>query len=272
MKRSFIKVHKRAEIQRKIAVVTGAGRGIGREVARRLAEQGQEVVLTSPNRSEGRSAASELLKQGGEVTFHLLDVVNDKHIRALREFVLKEFGRIDVLVNNAGVMFDAGRSKVEGLIARRLKTVQKRLDFGEGPGILEVDMSIVRATLEINTLGPLRMCQTFVPLMMEAGYGRVVNVSSTLGQLSAMTDEERVPAYQLAKTALNAVTRMVADAAAGTNVAVNSVCPGWTRTALGGPDAPQSLEEGAETIVWLATQPDGGPTGGFFRDKKRIKW
>jgi NAD(P)-dependent dehydrogenase (short-subunit alcohol dehydrogenase family) len=133
-------------------------------------------------------------------------------------------------------------------------------------------MNIVRSTLEINTLGPLRMCQAFAPLMMKSGYGRVVNVSSSLGQLNGMTDEERVPAYQLSKAALNAVTLMVADATRGENVTVNSVCPGWTRTDLGGPDAPQSVREAAETIVWLATHPDDGPTGGFFRNKKRIKW
>jgi NAD(P)-dependent dehydrogenase (short-subunit alcohol dehydrogenase family) len=186
--------------------------------------------------------------------------------------VLNKFGRVDVLVNNAGVMLDSGRSKVEGLLSRRIKKIQKRKGVGEGPGILEINIDIVRATLEVNTLGALKMCQAFVPLMMKADYGRVVNVSSSLGQLNDMTDEDKVPAYQVSKTALNAVTRMVADAASGSNVAVNSVCPGWTRTDIGGPEAPQSTEEAAETIVWLATQPDNGPTGGFFRNKRRIGW
>ena len=146
------------------------------------------------------------------------------------------------------------------------------MGFGEGLSILEVNLDIVRATLEINTLGALKMCQVFVPLMMKAGYGRVVNVSSGLGQLNDMTDEDKVPAYQISKTALNAVTRMVADAASGSNVAVNSVCPGWTRTDIGGRQAPQSTKKAAETILWLARQPDNGPTGGFFRNKKRIAW
>jgi NAD(P)-dependent dehydrogenase (short-subunit alcohol dehydrogenase family) len=230
------------------------------------------VVLTSPSQEDGKAASTKLLRRGLPVTFHILDVVNEKHIRALRAFVIKEFGRIDVRVNNAGVMFDAGRSKVEGLIARRLRKIPRRVDFGKGLGILEVDLDLVRSTLEINTLGPLRMCQAFTPLMMKAGYGRVVNVSSSLGQLNGMTDEERVPAYQLSKAALNAVTLMVADAMRGKTVTVNSVCPGWTRTDLGGPHAPQSVAEAAETIVWLATRPDGGPTGGFFRNKKRINW
>jgi NAD(P)-dependent dehydrogenase (short-subunit alcohol dehydrogenase family) len=272
MKRHLDRGQKSIESGARVAVVTGAGRGIGLEVVRQLAERGVEVVLTSPNQIEGKATSERLIHQGLSVTFHILDVANEKHIRALRAFVLKEFGRIDILVNNAGVMFDSGRSKVEGLIARRLKKIPRKVDVGEGPSILEVDVNIVRATLEINTLGALRMCQALVPLMMKAGYGRVVNVSSSLGQLNGMTDEERVPAYQLSKAALNAVTLMVADAALGKNVMVNSVCPGWTRTDLGGPDAPQSVEEAAETIVWLATRPDGGPTGGFFRDKKRIQW
>jgi NAD(P)-dependent dehydrogenase (short-subunit alcohol dehydrogenase family) len=266
------KREKNVEPGTRVAVVTGAGRGIGLEVARQLAERGFEVVLTSPNEREGRAAATKLSRQGLPVIFHILDVVNEKHIRALRAFVVKEFGRIDVLVNNAGVMFDAGRSKVEGLIARRLKKIPRKVDFGDGQSILEVDVNIARSTLEINTLGPLRMCQAFVPLMMKAGYGRIVNVSSSLGQLNGMTDEERVPSYQLSKAALNAVTLMVADSARGKNVTVNSVCPGWTRTDLGGPHAPQSVEEASETIVWLATRPDGGPTGRFFRNKKRIEW
>jgi NAD(P)-dependent dehydrogenase (short-subunit alcohol dehydrogenase family) len=256
----------------RVAVVTGAGRGIGLEVARRLAERGLGVVLTSPDQNAGKAASAKLLSQGLQVRFHILDVVNEKHIRALLAFVMKQFGRIDVLVNDAGVMFDSGRSKPEGLMARRLTKLPRRVDFGKGPSILEVDMNIVRATLEINTLGALSMCQVFVPPMMKAGYGRVVNVSSSLGQLNGMTDEERVPAYQLSKAALNAVTLMVADAAAGKNVTVNSVCPGWTRTDLGGPEAPQSVGEAAETILWLATRPDGGPTGGFFRNKRRIRW
>ena len=163
MKRHSDRAQKRIESGPRVAVVTGAGRGIGLEVARQLAERGVQVVLTSPNRLEGKAASERLLHQGLKVTFQLLDVANEKHIRALRAFVLKEFGRIDVLVNNAGVMFDVGRSKVKGLIARRLKKIPRKVDFGEGPSILEVDTNIVRATLEINALGALRMCQAFVP-------------------------------------------------------------------------------------------------------------
>jgi len=260
------------KINKRVAIVTGSGRGIGLEVATELAEKDYQVVITSPDPIKAKEVSGKLQDQGLDAVFHKLDVVSDEDILSLRKFVLDKFGRIDVLVNNAGVMFDLGRSKVEGLIRERFKSIPKKRDYGEGLGVFGVDLEIVRATLEINTLGPLRMCQVFVPLMMRSGYGRVVNVSSSLGQLNDMTDEDKVPAYQLSKTALNAVTRMFADAASGRNVLINSVCPGWTRTDIGGNDAPQSLAQAAKTIVWLATLPNKGPTGGFFKDKKSISW
>jgi NAD(P)-dependent dehydrogenase (short-subunit alcohol dehydrogenase family) len=272
VRRSLNQKKAASEANKRVAIITGADRGIGFEVSRELGALGFKTVLTSPDRSSGELTTDRLRREGLNVVYQKLDLVNERDIRALRAFVLDKFGRVDVLVNNSGVMLDSGRSKVEGLLSRRIKKIPKRKGFGEGPGILEINIDIVRATLEINTLGALRMCQAFVPLMMKADYGRVVNVSSRLGQLNDMTDEVKVPAYQMSKTALNAVTRMVADAASGSNVAVNSVCPGWTRTDIGGPEAPQSTEEAAETIVWLATQPDNGPTGRFFWNKRQIGW
>ncbi|MDD2866774.1 MAG: SDR family NAD(P)-dependent oxidoreductase [Candidatus Omnitrophica bacterium] len=257
---------------KKVAIVTGGDRGIGFQVCRRLGELGFQVVLTSPDPARGQAAAEKLKNAGLAVAYRVLDLLNDRHPAALRSFVMKKFGRVDVLVNNAGISLDAGMSKMEGLVRRKLKKTPRKMDYGEGPGILETDMGVMRATLEVNTLGALKMCQTFVPLMIKARYGRVVNISSTLGQLKDMTDEEKVPAYQLSKTALNAVTKMTADACRGKNVAVNSVCPGWTRTDLGGPQAPQSPEEASKDIVWLATQPDNGPTGQFFQHRRRIPW
>ncbi len=271
MRQRLGKGRTREEATERVAIVTGSDRGIGFEVSRQLGELGYQVVLTSPDPVKGEAAAAKLRRNGGKVVGHVLDVTRARHIQALQTFVLKRFGRIDVLVNNAGVLLDEGRSKLEGLLARRLTAPPKKVDVGEGPSVLEVGVEIVRLTLEINTLGALRMCQAFVPLMMEADYGRVVNVSSSRGQLNGMTDGG-APAYQMSKAALNAITLMVADAARGGNVTVNSVCPGWTRTNLGGPEAPRSVKKGAETIVWLATHPDGGPTGGFFMDKKSIDW
>jgi len=267
---------KRALAQEKtgqrVAIITGADRGIGFELSRQMGLAGYKILLTSPERSKGKAAAARLRDQGLSVVYQKLDLLNEKDIRSLKDFLLKEFGRLDLLVNNAGVMFDSGRSKIEGLLKRRIKETPRRSGFGQGRGILDVDMNTVLATFEINTLGALKMCQAFVPLMMRAGYGRVVNISSSLGQLNDMTDEDKVRAYQISKTALNAITRMVADVARDSNVAVNSVCPGWTRTDIGGSEATQSVEEAARPIVWLAMQPDNGPTGKFFRKRRQIAW
>lgn len=261
---------KRTETHNRVVLVTGSDRGIGFEVCREMNERGYRVVLTSPVRKQAVQALTRLPAPSNAVT-HALDVASPRSVLALRKFIMSRFGRLDILVNNAGVLLDEGRSKIEGIIAHRLKRIPKRVEFGEGPSVLRQDIDIFRATLEINTFGALRMCQAFVPLMMEAGYGRVVNLASGRGQLDGMTDEG-APAYQLSKTALNAITVMVADAARGANVLVNSVCPGWTRTDLGGPEAPRSVEEAADTIVWLATLPNKGPTGRFFRNRKPIPW
>ena len=260
------------KVNSRIALVTGSDRGIGFEVSRELGQLGYTVILTAPDPKKGRAASSKLRKEGLNIVFHALDVASDRSVAQLRKFVASKFRRLDVLVNNAGVMLDVGHSKLEGSLAKRLKKIPSRKDYGQGRPLLETGLELIRITLEINTLGPLRMSQAFIPMMKKAGYGRVVNVSSRLGQLQDMGDEDTVPAYQLSKTALNAVTRMLSDDCRGTNVAVNSVCPGWTRTALGGAGAPQTTRQAAQTIIWLATQPDSGPTGDFFAEKKRISW
>ncbi len=256
---------------KRVAVVTGSHQGIGFEVCRQLGALDFQVVLTGPDKNKGKVAAQKLRSKGSDAVYHVLDVANGRQVFTLRDFVFKKFGRADVLVNNAGILLDEGRSKLEGIVARNLKRIPKKVEPGQGPSILDEDIDIFRATLEVNTLGALAMCQAFVPLMMKAGYGRVVNVSSSRGQLSSMGDDG-APAYQMSKAALNTVTLMVADAARGKNVLVNSVCPGWTRTSLGGPNASRSVEKAAETIIWLATLPNNGPTGKFFTDKQCIDW
>jgi NAD(P)-dependent dehydrogenase (short-subunit alcohol dehydrogenase family) len=232
-----------------VAIVTGAYRGLGFETCRQLAGQGYRVVLTARKEPQGRRAAETLREEGLDVTFQALDVTSDASARELAEFVHKSFGRLDVLVNNAGIFPDTS-------------------PWNGGSSIFDADLDTVRVALETNTLGPLRLCQTLIPLMQ--GKGRVVNISSGMGQLSEMNG--CCPGYRLSKTALNAVTRILSDELKDTDIKVNSICPGWVRTDMGGQDAALSVEEGAKGIVWAATLPGDGPTGGFFRHGERIDW
>ncbi|HSS66369.1 MAG TPA: SDR family NAD(P)-dependent oxidoreductase, partial [Gammaproteobacteria bacterium] len=139
-----------------------------------------------------------------------------------------------------------------------------------GESIFQAERELLRESFDVNTLGPLLVAKSLVPLMRRNDYGRIVNVSSGMGQLSDM--DGGYPGYRISKTALNAVTVILARELEGTNIKANSVCPGWVRTDMGGDNAPRSPEQGADTIVWLATLPDDGPSGGFFRDRKRIAW
>jgi len=229
------------------AIVTGANRGIGFEVCRQLAALGLRVVLTSRDAAKGDAAVAKLAASGLTVTARELDVTREASIAALAEWLEREFGGVDVLVNNAGI-----------------------LDSGSGTRVLNTSAETLRNVLATNIEGPFLMCKALVPLMRRRQYGRVVNLSSGLGQLSDMG--AGTPAYRVSKAALNALTRTLAAEVGGTNILVNSACPGWVRTDMGGPNATRSVEQGAETVVWLATLPDDGPTGGFFRDCKPISW
>lgn len=235
--------------KKSVAVVTGAYRGLGYETCRQLAQMGCRVVLTARHPAKGEEAASRLSAQGGDVRFHPLDVTDDKSVKRLREFLVNTFGRLDVLVNNAGIFPDPA-------------------PWLSDSSVFSADLQTVREGFETNTLGALRLCQTLIPLMEERG--RVVNVSSGMGQLSEMNG--CCPAYRLSKTALNAVTRIFADEFKESGVKINSVCPGWVRTEMGGEEANLSVEEGARGIVWAATLPDDGPSGGFFRHGEPIAW
>lgn len=229
----------------KIVLVTGANRGIGLEVCRQLASQGLRVILTARDPERGEEAARRLAREGGDVTFCPLDVTDPAAVDAAQAFVAQQFGRLDVLVNNAALYPD------------------------EAVSLFDIPLPTVEETLAVNLFGPLRLSQAFVPEMRRRGYGRVVNVSSSSGQLSTMGGG--AGAYAISKAALNALTRIIA-AEAGGQVKVNAVDPGWVRTEMGGPGAPRSVAQGADTIVWLATLPDSGPSGGFFRDRRPMDW
>lgn len=231
----------------RIAVVTGANRGIGLAVARRLAQDGMQVVLTARDPTKGEAAGNALAADGLPVRFYVLDVRERGQADRLAEWLDREFGRVDVLVNNAGVLPDLRGSRV-----------------------LDVSAEVVRAAMETNLIGTLNVTQALAPLMKAHGYGRIVNVSSELGQLAGMSVGS--PAYRMSKTALHALTRMLANELAASGVKVNAMSPGWVRTDLGGPNAPRTVEQAAEAIAWLATLPDDGPTGGFFKDGKSIPW
>ena len=229
----------------KTVLITGANKGIGYEVARQLAGKGFDVFIGARNQDAGRKAADETAKKGGKATFLEIDVADNVSVTgAAREFA-KAADHLDVLVNNAGIIVDGDN------------------------GILEISDELLRKTLETNTLGALRVTRAFVPLLRKSKAPRVINVSSGSGQLSGGADGW-APAYSISKTALNGVTVQLASALP--KFAVNSVCPGWVRTDMGGDDASRSVEEGADTIVWLATEAPQDLTGKFLRDRKEIPW
>ncbi len=235
---------------KRVALVTGANRGMGLEIVRQLSRLGLIAVLAARDLEKGKVAAATLAAEEFDVPVVALDVTDADSIRAAVAEVRGLFGRIDVLVNNAAIL-------KEGFLP-------------EDTSVLDVSGALVNQTFLTNTVGPLRMIQATVPGMRERGYGRIVNLSSGAGQLAEMGGG--FPAYRLSKSALNALTRITAAELGAHEIKINSVCPGWVRTDMGGPHATRTVEHGAETAVWLATLPEDGPTGGFFRDMKPIPW
>ncbi len=227
----------------RVALVSGGNRGIGLEVCRRLAEEGLTVVLGSRDEEKGRRAAEGL---PGNVAARQLDVSDAGSVGRLAASIEEDFGRLDVLVNNAGISNDDGQSGAEA------------------------DLDRVKEALEANLFGAWRLCEVAIPHMKREGYGRIVNVSTGLAALEDMGGGS--PGYRISKTGLNALTRVLASELRGSGVLINAVNPGWVATDMGGANANRSVEEGADGVVWAATLPNNGPTGGFFRDRRQVSW
>lgn len=225
-----------------IALVTGANRGIGRDVCRRLAGLGHTVLLTSRSLKAATAAAGAL---GQDVHPLRLDVTSEDDAVQAAADITERFGRLDVLVNNAAITYDTWQRAVTA------------------------DLDVVREAAETNLYGPWRLVQTLLPLLRESARPRIVNVSSEAASLTNMGGG--TPAYNASKVALNALTRMLAAELRTERILVNAVCPGWVATSMGGPGG-RPVSEGAASVLWAATLPDDGPTGGFFRDGRPLPW
>jgi NAD(P)-dependent dehydrogenase (short-subunit alcohol dehydrogenase family) len=223
---------------RRVALVSGANRGIGAEIARQLAADHDFLAFA------GARDPSEVSEEEGVVPIEL-DVTDQASVDAARERIESDPGRLDALVNNAGI-------------------------YGDYESVGDYDLDRAHQVLETNTFGAWRLTQAMLPLLRRSGHGRIVNVSSGAGQLSEMNGG--AAAYRVSKSGLNALTRILCEDESRSGILANSMCPGWVRTDMGGAGAPKSVEEGADTGVWLATLPDDGPSGGFFRNREPIPW
>jgi NAD(P)-dependent dehydrogenase (short-subunit alcohol dehydrogenase family) len=224
----------------RVALVTGANRGIGREVVRQLLGHGYRTILTARDEAKGRAAATGL---GAE--FLQLDVGDDGSVERCLRTVEASYRRLDVLVNNAAIHYDPGQRGTDA------------------------DLTVVHEAFETNLFGAWRTCQRAVPLMRRNAWGRIVNVSSGGGSLASMGGG--TPAYSVSKAAMNALTRVLAGELRGSGILVNAVCPGWVATDMGGPGG-RPVRAGAASVMWAVLLDDDGPTGGFFRDGRRLPW
>lgn len=232
--------------EQRIALVTGGNRGIGLEICRQLAKLGIRVLLGSRDSAKGTAAAGELSAAKLPVEARELDVADDQSIVDCMGWIRRDVGRLDILVNNAGIMVE------------------------ENDAEPEEELRIVRETMQTNVYGPLLLSRLAIPIMKSRRYGRIVNLSSGMGSLTEMGPG--YIAYRMSKAGINVVTRVLAAEVEGMGILVNSADPGWVKTDMGGRGASRTVYKGAETPVWLATVPEGGPTGGVFRDRKAIPW
>ncbi|MFB3162503.1 SDR family oxidoreductase [Neobacillus sp. 179-J 1A1 HS] len=231
---------------KQVALVTGGNRGIGYELVKQLALKGFNVILASRDPEMGQEAAQRLMDTNLDVSFVEMDVVNQESIRQAAISINKRFGRLDVLINNAGVYLDKNQK------------------------LLAMDPGILEKTMATNFFGVYNVIRSFIPLMEIQGYGRIINISSEYGAMSELT-YPGVGAYKLSKFALNGLTRLVAAEVNG-DIKIYAVDPGWVSSDMGGPSAPRTPKQAADSILWLATIGPEGPNGGFFRDGKQIDW
>ena len=243
---------------KRIALVSGANRGLGLEISRQLVAQGYAVIMGSRDITLGEAAAETLRDRETELHVVRLDVTDPTSIAAAVNTIDERFGVLDVLVNNAGVLMES---------------------WGTLPS--EITLEQMRATFEVNYFGLFEMTRACLPLLRKSTAGRIVNMSSDMASIGTIDDPNSVvyavwaPAYQASKSAVNALTVLFAKQLKDTGIKVNSASPGWARTAMGGDEAPLSAAEGADTAVWLATLPDDGPSGAFFsssRSRGAMEW
>lgn len=235
---------------KKIAVITGANRGLGLALSEAMAQRGFKVLMAMRNPDKAQKTLNALSMKGLDVVPMKLDVSQEKSISDFVETIKREYGFVDVLVNNAGILIDSEDGGNSSLFKTKASTLQK--------------------SFATNAMGPFLLTQKIFPLMKQEGYGRIVNVSSGMAQLSEKQNASA--SYRLSKTALNMVTNLFASEVQGEDICVNSVSPGWVRTDMGGPNADRSVEQGIKGILWAATLPKGGPNGGFFRDGEALSW
>lgn len=234
--------------KKKVALVTGGNKGIGYEICRGLAKAGCTVILSG--RDEGRvsTAVKRLRRSKLDVVGLTLEVTDPVSIAAAVRFVQRQYGRLQILVNNAAVFIDHPKNK----------TVET------------MDLETMRVSMDVNFFGPMRLIKAFLPIMIEQQYGRIVNVSSGMGQLNESGPNNG--GYRISKTALNSLTRLVAVENDSHGIRCNAVSPGWVRTDMGGPDAERTPRKGAESVIKLALMGNESPNGGFFRDMEEIPW
>lgn len=267
----------------KIVLVTGGNRGIGFEICRQMDELGHTVIMGSRDLEKGKLAAGSFSEN---VIVKQLDVNDEESIRSLFEWIKTDFGKLDVLINNAGIGEIQNANK-NGVLARAKNFMEANL-FGarqinkliipilyksgivsQKNGAGNISLSNVKQVMETNFYGAWRMIQVFVPLLLKSEDGRIINMSSGMGELKGLAGD--YPGYRLSKTSLNALTIIFSNELKTEGIKVNAMCPGWVKTDMGGPNAPRTVSQGADTAVWLATEKEI-PTGKFFRDREEISW